>query len=517
MNHEVKVVPIEAIEIEDGFNPRQHVDDELADSIRRHGVLQPVLVRPKPDSDERWLLVDGQRRITAARKEGHKEIPVSVRADLDNNGLAAALVTALKRKDLDPVEEAQAYQRLIDGGLTKRGAAQTIGVPQKTITARLQILALPEKLRPLVAAGTIPLSAVAELARMAGFSTRLAERVGAEGASSGRFDFWVAEQIARGIKTLHPINDIDVDALKLDAAAREKIDALSDSWSKWRPRLREQDLDRARAAGVLYEEPRHRTEASWGFARAIICDTEIARELTLAALGRDWRQRQRRLAEQRRQDGKPEPGTPQHERDKQRRKKQREREQELREWARGANLDLGRKLLDTLASVELAGNRDVADLLAYTILSRPVQGYYTAESAGGAIEVWRLAARGLRYTLADWQQEERLKSGKTKIAYAGGGKTGEAREELERRFWAWFEAGKTAEQTIGRLVVALAAARYAIDEVVPASRRHWLRLPAGKDDKAAKALERLAGGHLPASLAQARKAIDAHNRDGDRL
>jgi ParB family transcriptional regulator, chromosome partitioning protein len=263
MNHEVKVVPIEAIEIEDGFNPRQHVDDELADSIRRHGVLQPVLVRPKPDSDERWLLVDGQRRITAARKEGHKEIPVSVRADLDNNGLAAALVTALKRKDLDPVEEAHAYQRLIEGGLTKRGAAQTIGVPQKTITARLQILALPEKLRPLVAAGTIPLSAVAELARMAGFSTRLAERVGAEGASSGRFDFWVAEQIARGIKTLHPTNDIDVDALKLDAAAREKIDALSDSWSKWRPRLREQDLDRARAAGVLHEEPRHRTESSW--------------------------------------------------------------------------------------------------------------------------------------------------------------------------------------------------------------------------------------------------------------
>lgn len=68
MNQELKVVPIEPIEIEDGFNPRQHVDDELADSIRRHGVLQPVLVRPKPDSDERWLLVDGQRRITAARK-----------------------------------------------------------------------------------------------------------------------------------------------------------------------------------------------------------------------------------------------------------------------------------------------------------------------------------------------------------------------------------------------------------------------------------------------------------------
>lgn len=267
------------------------------------------------------------------------------------------MVTALKRKDLDPVEEANAYQRLIDGGLTKRGAAQTIGVPQKTITARLQILALPEKLRPLVAAGTIPLSAVAELARIAGFSTRLAERVGAEGASSGCFDFWVAEQIARGIKTLHPTNDIDVDALKLDAAAREKIDALSDSWSKGRPRLREQDLDRARAAGVLYEEPRQRTEASWGFARAIICDTEIARELTLAALSRDWRQRQRRLAEQRRQDGKPEPGTPQHEREKQRRKKQRAREQELREWARGANLDLGRKLLDTLASVELAKPR----------------------------------------------------------------------------------------------------------------------------------------------------------------
>src|SRR5687768_8170132 len=133
-----------------------------------------------------------------------------------------------------------------------------------------------------------------------------------------------------------------------------------------------------------------------------------------------------------------------------------------------------------------------------------------ARRRGRPAFVWRLAARGLRYTLADWQREERLKSGKTKIVYAGGGKTGEAREELERPFWDWFEAGKTAEQTIGRLMVALAAARYAIDDVVPASRRHWLRLPAGKDDKAAKALERLAGGQLPASLARARSAIDAH-------
>jgi hypothetical protein len=430
-------------------------------------------------------------------------VPVLVREDLDGQALVASLVTALKREDLDPVEEAKAYGRLIDGGLSKKGAAEAVGVPQKTVTVRLQILDVPDKLHPLVASGTIALSSVPTLVAMAKVSPKLAELVGLK--SPDRIDAWSAERSvseAQGKHGLWPASDIDVGRLELDDEQRKQVAALSDEWSSWRPRFGEQELDRTRAAGVLYSE----NDDGYGYRSGVICDTELVRELTVAVLERDYRHRQRRLADERKAEGKPEPGTPQAERLKAERKAERERERELALPVRGANLDLGRKLLDQLA--ELDFSKDLAELIGYTILSRPVSGYWTEQAAGRVYTVAQLAARGLRYVLPDWQEERQLKNGTTKVLYAGQGKRAESRDELEERFWGWFETAKTPEQIAGRLVVALAAAHWALDECVPRSQQVWCSIYPGNDDRALKALERISRKPVPASLKRLRKEID---------
>jgi ParB/RepB/Spo0J family partition protein len=501
---EARTVARSQITIEAGFNPRSDLGelDELAASVARHGILQPLLVRPAEDG-RCLILVDGHRRLAAAAQAELEMVPVLVRSDLDGGALVAALVTALKREDLDPVEEAKAYGRLIDGGLTKKGVAESVGVPQKTVTVRLQILDVPAKLHPAIASGKIALSSVPTLVAMARVSPRLAEVVGL--TSPNQIDAWTAERAVAdepGKHGLWPASAVDVERLELDGDQRKQAEALSDEWSTWRPRFGEQELDRARAAGVLYTD----NDDGYGYRSAVICDTELVRELTVAVLERDYKSRQRRVAEDRTAQGKPVPGSEEAERLKAERKAERERERELAVRVRGANLDLGRRLIEQLAELEFS--KDLAELLAYSILSRPVEGYWTEQAAGGVYTVGQLAARGLRYVLADWQEEQRLKNGTIKVLYAGGkGQQDERRNDLERRFWAWFESARTAEQIAGRLVVALAAAHWALDDCVPRSQRGWCSIYGGKDDRALKALERISRRAVPASLKRVRKEI----------
>jgi hypothetical protein len=301
-------------------------------------------------------------------------------------------------------------------GLTRKGVAEAVGVPQKTITARLAILDVPAKLDPAIAAGAIALSSVPALVAMAKVSPQLAVLVGL--SSPDRIDAWAAERVVadqQGTHGLWPATNIDVERLELNAEQRKHVEALSDQWSAWRPRLGEEDLDRARAAGVLCTE----TDDGYGYHSAVICDTELARELTVAVLEREVAARPRRLSEDREAQGKPEPGTPEAEQLKAERKVEREHERELAVRVRGANLDLRRKLLDQLAELEFS--KDLAELLAYTILSRPVEGYWTEQAAGGVYTVAQLAARGLRYVLPEWQEERQLKNGTTRVTYAGHG------------------------------------------------------------------------------------------------
>ncbi len=127
---------------------------ELADSIREHGVLQPVLVRPVADGYE---LIAGERRWRAARQAGLERIPAVVREDAaDDESLLLGLVENLQREDLDPIEEAHGIQRLIDQfGLTQDQAAIRLGRSRVTVNQALSLLRACPAVSSATASGAI--------------------------------------------------------------------------------------------------------------------------------------------------------------------------------------------------------------------------------------------------------------------------------------------------------------------------------------------------------------------------
>jgi len=135
--------------------------EELADSIRAQGVLQPLLVTPGGE------VVAGHRRLAAARLAGLSELPVIVR-DLDRvQQQEIMLVENLQRQDLSCVEEARAYRRLLDGGHTTAQIARRIGVPSARINARLVFLKLDEQVQWMFHRGDLPLTLASVLLKVA--------------------------------------------------------------------------------------------------------------------------------------------------------------------------------------------------------------------------------------------------------------------------------------------------------------------------------------------------------------
>lgn len=127
---------------------------ELSDSIKEHGVLQPLLVRPMTDGSYR--LVAGERRYRAARMAGLTEVPVTIREMSDEEESVFALIENLHREDLNAIEEAEGFKMLIDTyGLTQEQAAQRVGKSRPEVANSLRILTLPEKITDYVKSGKI--------------------------------------------------------------------------------------------------------------------------------------------------------------------------------------------------------------------------------------------------------------------------------------------------------------------------------------------------------------------------
>lgn len=138
--------------------PRKEFDEgtlgELADSIAQHGVLQPLLVRPIPGGG--YQIVAGERRWRAARMAGVSEVPAVVREMNDGEVMELALIENLQREDLNPLEEAQGYQSLIETyGLTQDEVAKTVGKSRPAVTNALRLLGLPPNIREMVSRGTL--------------------------------------------------------------------------------------------------------------------------------------------------------------------------------------------------------------------------------------------------------------------------------------------------------------------------------------------------------------------------
>ena len=129
---------------------------ELVHSIREIGVLQPIVVRPLPDQPGKYELVMGERRLRATKEVGLQTIPAVVRDTADADMLRDALLENLHRAQLNPLEEASAYQQLLaDFGITQDELAQRIGRSRPQITNTLRLLKLPESVQLRVAAGVL--------------------------------------------------------------------------------------------------------------------------------------------------------------------------------------------------------------------------------------------------------------------------------------------------------------------------------------------------------------------------
>ena len=130
--------------------PRKNFDEdglnELADSIRAHGVIQPIVVQTLPDNF--YQIIAGERRWRASQRAGLVRIPAVVREIGTDSSLEIALIENLQREDLNPIEEAQAYEKLIvDLGLTQEEVARRVGKGRVTITNMLRLLRLPPEVQ----------------------------------------------------------------------------------------------------------------------------------------------------------------------------------------------------------------------------------------------------------------------------------------------------------------------------------------------------------------------------------
>ena len=139
------------------MQPRKTFDEaklqELADSLKEHGMIQPIIVRP---ADAGYEIVAGERRWRAADKAGLERVPCVVRDFTDEENLFIALIENTQREDLNAIEEAQAYHEMIDTyGLTQEQISRSVGRSRPYITNSLRLLRLPQEIQDLVTGGRL--------------------------------------------------------------------------------------------------------------------------------------------------------------------------------------------------------------------------------------------------------------------------------------------------------------------------------------------------------------------------
>ena len=156
--------------------------EELADSIREHGIIQPIVVRKKQKGYE---IVAGERRWRAAMKAGLSEVPCLLRELSDEQNMLIAIIENMQREDLNPIEEASGIQRLIDDcGYTHEEAAQAIGRSRSGVTNMLRLLGLTEEVKQMVTRGELEMGHARALLALEGAEQILvAKDIAARGLS----------------------------------------------------------------------------------------------------------------------------------------------------------------------------------------------------------------------------------------------------------------------------------------------------------------------------------------------
>ncbi|MBL8582162.1 MAG: ParB/RepB/Spo0J family partition protein [Rhizobiaceae bacterium] len=205
-------------------NPRRHFAeaelDELAHSIREHGIVQPVVVRPAGES--RFEIIAGERRWRAAQRAGLVDLPVIVRDVNDRTALELAIIENVQRADLNPLEEAQGYQQLIDEhGYTQADLGQVVGKSRSHVANTLRLLKLPDSVHALLFAGELSAGHARTLV-VAQDPAALARRIIDEGLSVRQ-----AEALAQEVQQKTPVKRSAPLEKDSDTLALEKL--LSDA------------------------------------------------------------------------------------------------------------------------------------------------------------------------------------------------------------------------------------------------------------------------------------------------
>lgn len=185
---QLRVIPVELIQ-RGRYQPRLDIKpealQELADSIRAQGVVQPIVVRPLEGKPDRFELIAGERRWRATQLAGLHDIPAIIKDIPDRTVMSIALIENIQREQLNPLEEAGALQRLIgEFGMTHQEVAEAIGRSRASVSNLLRLLELAPVPKQLLEAGRIEMGhARALLSLPVAVQTALAERVAAEGLS----------------------------------------------------------------------------------------------------------------------------------------------------------------------------------------------------------------------------------------------------------------------------------------------------------------------------------------------
>jgi ParB family chromosome partitioning protein len=198
------------------YQPRRRFDetelDELADSIREHGVVQPIMVRRIPDQTDAYEIVAGERRWRAAQRAQLPQVPVVIRDLSDSQSLEVAIVENVQRTDLSAIEEAKAYQRLAeDFSHTQEKIADLVGRSRSHVANTLRLLSLPAEVQDLVESGNIT---AGHARAILGAADPIAA---ARQVVDGQLNVRAAEELVSKKKQKNPPATKDADTLALES------------------------------------------------------------------------------------------------------------------------------------------------------------------------------------------------------------------------------------------------------------------------------------------------------------
>lgn len=227
----VQTIPVDMIR-PGAFQPRQEMDDaalqELAESIRMQGIIQPVVVRSGGEGGD-YELIAGERRWRAAQLAGLDKIPAMVREMTDDQALEIALIENIQREELSPVEEARAFERLTkEFGLTHDALAEAVGRKRATISNTLRLLRLPGEVQQALDEGDLRMGHARALLSLEG-DDRLGE-VAHEVIKKGLSVRATEDRVRKAAKETEPVEgpskqpanrkDPDVERLEQDISER---------------------------------------------------------------------------------------------------------------------------------------------------------------------------------------------------------------------------------------------------------------------------------------------------------